>query len=174
MPDISLLQQEYEFPEEERRAPGIVALIAFIFLLISLGSYLGFYFYNAILTKRAEELNKSIADLKLNEDYKNVDQMKSVGTEAKALKFLRENHSYPNKFIDKIAKSTHPKVYFSNGNIDVLKKTASLTGIAPNSIILARQIELYGQNDEIAGFEMKNIGYGEDRIMNFGVGLTFK
>lgn len=174
MPDISLLQQEYALPEEERRAPGLAALVAFIFLLIILGGYTGLYFYNAILANRAQELDKSIFELKSNDAYKSVEQIKNVGIEIQALKSLRENHSYPNKLIEKIAKSTHPKVYLTSGNIDVFKKSVSLKGIAPNSVILARQIELYGQNEEIASFEVKEIAYGENRSMGFGAGITFK
>jgi len=174
MPDISLLQQEYALPEEERRAPGLAALIAFVLLLIIFGGYVGLYFYNAILANRVQELDKSIAELKSNDAYKSVEQIKNVGIEIQTLKSLRENHSYPNKFIEKIAKSTHPKVYLTSGSIDVFKKSVSLHGVAPNSVIMARQIELYGQNEEIAGFEVKEIAYGENRLMSFGAEITFK
>lgn len=174
MPDISLLQQEYALPEEERRAPGLAALIAFIALLIILGGYLGLYFYDAVLAKRAAELDSSIAELKSNDVYKSVEQIKNVGTEIQSLKLLRENHSYPNKFIEKIAKSVHPKVYLTSGSINILQKSVSVVGVAPSSIIMARQIELYGQNEEIASFQIKNLAYGENRTMNFGAEIKFK
>ena len=61
MPDISLLQQEYALPEEERRA-RVGGARRFYFLLIILGGIRAFIFYNAILANRAQNLIKAFSN----------------------------------------------------------------------------------------------------------------
>lgn len=168
MPDISLLQQEYYGAQaEESKTPGIVAMIAFVVLVIAIGGYITLYVYHQMLVKRTAEISENITGLKVGEVAETIAAVKELGTQAKILKELREAHTEPTKLFLSIEKATHPDVSFEDALIDVATRKIKMKGLASSAPVLARQVEIYTSDEHIAGFTVDNIGYSKKPTVSF-------
>ena len=175
MPDISLLQQEYYgAQEEESKMPGIVSTIAFVVLVIVIGGYITLYVYNQMLVKKTAEISGNIANLKVGEVADTVAEVKKLGTQAKILKELRETHTKPSQLFLSIEKATHPAVSFEDALIDVGARKIKMKGLASSSPVLARQVEIYKNDDHIAGFAVESIGYSKKPTVSFQLTMDIK
>ena len=175
MPDISLLQQEYYgAQEEESRMPGIVSTIAFCVLVIVIGGYVTLYIYNQMLVKRAAEISENIANLKVGEVADTIAQVKKLGIQANILKELRETHTQPTQLFLSIEKATHPAVSFADAFIDVAERKIKMKGLASNAPVLVRQVEIYENDDHIAGFTVDSVGYSKKPATSFQVTMIIK
>ncbi len=175
MPDISLLQQEYYgAQEEESKLPGLISTAAFVMLVIVIGGYVTLYVYNQMLVKKSAEISENIKNLKVGEVADTVDELKKLGTQAKILKELREAHTAPTQFFLAIEESTHPSVFFENATIDVATRKIKTKGFAPSTAVLARQAEIYKNNDHIATFTIDGTGYAKKPAVSFQLNMDIK
>lgn len=174
MPDISLLQREYEIVEEESRVPGIVlTMFVTIFLAVLVG-WGGLYLYSGFYIQTAEEIGKRIEDLKLKEAGDVIDKLKIFGNKANVLSGLRQAHTSAGALFQKVEESTHPLVRFESGNFNAANNNIELSGSAPSVLVLSRQIEIYTQDKNIAEFSASKIAYGKEHGISFSVLLKFK
>lgn len=175
MPDVSLLQREYYGGEEEESAiPGIVSTAALILFLVSAAAFAGLYMYNRFLITRAQTITENIKGLRVGDVADTIDQLKALGDKAKNLKELREAHTSVSGFLAMLEKTTHPAVAFSSAEIDAVKNTAKVKGIAHTAKAVARQVEIYQKEGEVSDFSVENIGYGTDQSVLFQATITFK
>lgn len=172
MPDISLLQREYNAPEEESRTPGIVFTVAIAFFIIFVGTYIGLYLYNSFLTGEIHTVNEEIAKTKTGESSKNVEELNSLKAKTNTLKSLRESHTSVSKTLSKVEQVTHPDLSFSSGDFDLTGGTVKLKGMSPSSMVLLRQVEIYMADKSIADFKLENPGYAEKHSVSVNVNLT--
>ena len=175
MPDISLLQQEYYgAQEEESKMPGIVSTIAFVVLVIVIGGYIALYVYNQMLEKRTAEITENIANLKVGEVADTIAEVKKLGTQAKTLKELRELHTKPSQLFLSIEKATHPAVSFGDALIDVGARKIKMKGLASSAPVLARQVEIYKNDDHIAEFTVESVGYSKKPTVSFQLTMDIR
>lgn len=174
MPDISLLQQEYEVIEEESRVPGIVLTVFVTIFLAVLVGWGGLYLYERFYIQTAEEISKRIEDLKVKEAGEVIEKLKIFSNKAGVLSGLRGSHASTSALFQKVEKSTHPLVRFESGNFMITEKQAQLKGLSPSAMILSRQIEIYAQDKNIAEFSVGHITYGKEHEISFDASLKFK
>jgi len=175
MPDISLLQQEYYgMQEEESRIQGIVSTVALVLLLIVIGGFVTLYVYNQILAKKSAELSENIKNVHVGEVTDAINELKKLGTQAKTLKELREAHTAPTQLFVAFEKATHPEVFFEDATIDVAAKKIKTKGFAPTTAVLARQVEIYQNDDSIASFTVDYVGYVKKPATSFQVTMDIK
>ena len=173
MPDISLLQREYEVVEEESRVPGLVLTVSVTLLLITVGAWASLYFFNKFYIQQAEEIGKKVEDLKIKEAGEALDQLKIFSNKAEVLSGLRGAHTSAATLLQKVEKSTHPLVGFDSGNFKVADGGAELKGSAPSALILARQVEIYTEDKNISEFKVSGLGYGTEHSVLFSASLKF-
>ena len=174
MPDISLLQREYEVVEEESRIPGLVLTVSVTLLLITVGAWASLYFFNKFYIQQAEEIGKKVEDLKIKEAGEALDQLKIFSNKAEVLSGLRGAHTSVSALLQKVEKSTHPLVGFDSGSFKVADGGAELRGSAQSALILARQVEIYTEDKNISEFKVSGLGYGTEHGVLFSASLKFK
>lgn len=174
MPDISLLQREYDVAQEYSRAPSVAFTGSLIVLLCVVGAYVGLYAYAVFLEGDLKAITKRIEEVRVGDAYKNVEQLASLGNKIKTLKFLRESHTSVVKTIAKIEQSTLPDVYFASGNFNLETGVVALSGTAPSSVSFVRQMEVYGQDKNIAEFKLENPTYAEKHSVTISAKLTLR
>lgn len=176
MPDISLLQREYDVVQEESRMPSIVFTAALILFLVCVGAYVGLYAYNSFLTGEIESVNKRIDELKVGDAFKSIEQLTAVGARIKMLKSLRESHTSVRKTLAKVEGVTHPSVNFTTGSFefagDAIK--VSLKGKALSPAVFLRQVELYQADKNVSDFTVGNPSYEEKHSVALDVSLTLR
>jgi len=174
MPDISLLQREYEVVEKESRIPGLVLTVSVTLLLITVGAWASLYFFNKFYIQQAEEIGKKVEDLKIKEAGEALDQLKIFSNKAEVLSGLRGAHTSASALLQKVEKSTHPLVGFDSGSFKVVDGGAELRGSAPSALILARQVEIYTEDKNLSEFKVSGLGYGTEHGVLFSASLKFR
>ena len=174
MPDISLLQREYEVVEEESRIPGLVLTVSVTLLLITVGAWASLYFFNKFYIQQAEEIGKKVEDLKIKEAGEALDQLKIFSNKAEVLSGLRGAHTSASALFQKVEKSTHPLISFDSGSFKVVDGGAELRGSAPSALILARQVEIYTEDKNLSEFKVSGLGYGTEHGVLFSASLKFR
>lgn len=174
MPDISLLQREYEVVEEESRIPGIVLTASVTLFIIVAGAWVSLYFFDKFYIQQAQETKKMIEELKVKEAGEALDKLKIFSNKAEVLSGLRGAHTSVSALLQKVEKSTHPLVSFNSGNFKVVDGGVELKGLAPSALILARQVEIYTADGNIADFNVSGISYGTEHNIIFNASLKFK
>lgn len=173
MPDISLLQREYEVTREESQTASILFTVSIIFFIIFVGAYVGFYFYDSFLANEINTVNEEIAKTKVGESFKNVDQLNALKSKTNMLKSLRESHTSISKILSKFEQATHPQTLFTSGDFYLDSDSAKLKGSVSNTPALLRQIEIYTTNTAIKDFTLDNPGYTEDHTARITIDLMF-
>ena len=173
MPDISLLQREYEVVKEESRIPGIVLTASATFLIITIGAWLSLYFFDKFYVQQAGEIRKRIEDLRIKEAGEALDQLKVFSNKAEVLSGLRDAHTSAAALFQKIEKSTHPLVSFDSGSFKVADGGVELKGSSPSALILARQVEIYTEDKNISEFKVSGLGYGTEHGVLFSASIKF-
>lgn len=172
MPDISLLQREYDVAQEESRTPGVTFTIAITFFIVFIGAYVGLYLYNSFLTGETDAVNKELAKTKIGESFKNVDQLNSLRAKTNMLKSLRESHTSVSRTLLKVEQVTHPDLFFSSGDFDLTGGTVKLKGTVSGSAVLLRQVEIYMADKGIKDFKLENPAYAEKHSIAVNINLT--
>src|SRR3989344_6483002 len=162
MPDISLLQREYEVVEEESRVPGLVLTVSVTLLLITVGAWASLHFFDKFYVQQAQEIKQKIEDLKIKEAGQALDKLKIFSNKAEVLSRLRGAHTSASLLFQKVEKSTHPLVSFNSGSLKVADGSVELKGLAPSALILSRQVEIYADDKNLSEFKVSGIGYGTE------------
>ena len=173
MPDISLLQREYEVVEEESRVPGLVLTVSVTLLLITVGAWASLHFFDKFYVQQAQEIKQKIEDLKIKEAGEALDQLKIFSNKAEVLSGLRVAHTSASSLLQKVEKSTHPLVSFDSGSLKVADGSVELKGSAPSALILSRQVEIYTEDKNISEFKVSGLGYGAEHGVLFSASLKF-
>lgn len=174
MPDISLLQREYEVVEEESRAPGRVLTAVVTILIIVGGAWVSLYFFNRFYLQTADEIGRKIESLKLKEAGEAIERLKIFGNKAAILSDLRQAHTSAVAAFQKVEESTHPLAQFESGDFKISDGSVELKGSSPSTLILSRQVEIYTQDKDIAEFSVSGISYGKEHGVAFNASLKFK
>ncbi|OGD32556.1 hypothetical protein A3C91_01630 [Candidatus Azambacteria bacterium RIFCSPHIGHO2_02_FULL_52_12] len=175
MPDISLLQREYDVAREESKTPGAAFTASLVVLLVSVGAYIGLVAYESLLEKRIETATQLTGQLKVGDAYKNATQLTATSRKVKTLKTLRESHTNLSQLLSSVERATHPSAFFNSGDLDAQKQSAELKGgTLPTAAMLVRQMDIYRASKDIADFMVDNIGYGEKHLMRFDATIHFK
>ena len=174
MPDISLLQREYEVVEEESRLPGIVLTASVTLFIIVVGAWASLYFFNKFYVQQAEEIGKKVEDLKIKEAGDALDKLKIFSNKAEVLSGLRVAHTSASSLLQKVEKSTHPLVSFDSGSLKVADGSVELKGLAPSALILSRQVEIYTEDKNLSEFKVSGIGYGTEHSVLFSASIKFQ
>ena len=98
MPDISLLQREYEVVKEESRLPGIVLTASVTLFIITIGAWVSLYFFDKFYVQQAQEIKQKIEDLKIKEAGEALDKLKIFSNKAEVInKGIRKRRFSINK-----------------------------------------------------------------------------
>ncbi|MEK7519674.1 MAG: hypothetical protein AAB581_00290 [Patescibacteria group bacterium] len=175
MPDISLLQREYEVMEDVSRVPGVALTVCLSIFIVAAGAYAGLYFYNGILAEQLAAQQREMEELRTNDAAKTLEGLRTFSNKARVLASLRENHRYPSKMFARVERTTHPAAHFTSALADAKTTTMKLTGSIESAVMLARQVDIWVRDTEsVSGFALKSIRYGENHAVEFDLELTVK
>ncbi len=157
MPDISLLQNDLEVEAEESRIPSFFLTVSMIILIISIGAYIGLYFYAVTLKDALEQSVLAVKNLSLENTATTVERLNGVEGQLEALKELRLAHSDASVFLDVLANSVHPRVFYKNAFFDLKNKVIEVEGLAANSSSLSKQVIIYFKDKNIDDYSISDV-----------------
>jgi len=173
MPDVSILQSDIDVQIKESRIPGFFLTMSVIVLIISIGSYVGLFFYNASISDSLSQIEISIKNINLENTSSKVDEFNKIEGKLSILQTLRKNRTDINRIMSILATTVHPRVYYENASIDAEKGTIELSGFAASPGNLSKQVSIYSRSKNILKYEIKNVALVADGV-SFNASLTIK
>jgi len=174
VPDISLLQSDFEMESEESRIPSFFLTVSLILLILSVGSYIGLYFYVSTLKDTLDQTVVSIKNLNLQDTSTTVGKLNRIGGQLEVLKQLRNEHYDASSFLDVLSGSVHPRVYYKNANFDMKNKTIKVDGVAANPASLSSQVGIYFEDDKISEYKISDVSLDGGNSVIFKASLKVK
>ena len=173
MPDVSILQNDFGVEVKESKIPGFFLTISIIFLIVSVGSYIGLLFYKKALDENLSQVEKTIEGLNIEGTSSKVAVLNKVEDKLNILKELRAKHTDAGAILDVIAKTVHPLIYYLNADVNLSKGLVFLTGMATSPASVAEQILIYSNNESISEYSIEDVAIvGSD--IKFSVLLKVK
>ena len=174
MPDISLLQSDLEMESEESRIPSFFLTVSLILLILSVGSYIGLYFYVSTLKETLDQTVVSIKNLNLQDTSTTVGKLNQIDGQLAVLKQLRNDHYDVASFLGVLSDSVHPRVYYKDAHFDMKDKTISVEGIAANPASLSKQVSIYYEDDKISEYKISDVSLDGSNNISFKASLKVK
>jgi hypothetical protein len=157
VPDISLLQNDLEVETEESRIPSFFLTVSMTLLIISIGAYIGLYFYVSTLKGALDQSVLAIKNLSLKNTSNVVEKLNGAEGQLAVLKELRIVHSDASIFLDVLANSVHPRVFYKNASFDLKNKLIEVDGLAANSSSLSKQVIIYFKDEKIDEYSISDV-----------------
>ncbi len=157
MPDVSILQTDTELQVKESKIPGFFMTASVLALLVSIGAYIGLFFYNKILLERLSQLDSAIENLNIEAASTKVEVLNKIEGQVNILKKLRSEHTNANEIFDVLAKTIHPRVYYKSAKMDLKNKVVEVQGQAFNPASLSRQVSIYTKSEKIQKYKISNV-----------------
>jgi len=174
MPDISLLQSDLEVEAEESKIPSFFLTVSIILLIISIGAYIGLYFYVATLKDALNQSISALENLSIENASTVVEDLNKAGGTLMVLKELRMAHSDASKFLDVLSASVLPGVYYKNASFNLKDKTIEAEGLAQSSSSLSKQVIVYFNDKNIEKYSISDVSLDEFEGVKFKVNLKVK
>jgi len=162
-------------PKPVRKASplqNILFYFAIGLLLLSIGAYfvLGYFVKKSELT--LQDLEETLAREKTEEET--ILEKEVFGYERKVEDFstLIGQHTYASKFFNFFESLCHPKVWFSEINLDIINHGLILSGKTETFLILDQQFLIFQQEGLIKETILTKLSIGGEGLVNFTFDLT--
>lgn len=85
---------------------------------------------------------------------------------------LLNSHKLPVNFLNFLERNTHPKVWFSNLNLNLEKNVLDISGYAENFGVLGQQTTIFKNQDFIKNINLSWASLDKEGKVNFNLQLT--
>lgn len=143
----------------------VIAIIIIYFLLGNLQKKSETYF-QSLEERLSKEKAPQIAELK----EENLDYKKRI----EDFSLLFENHILNKKFFDFIEDKSHPKVSFSEVDLNSKSSQASLSGLTDSFLSLGQQVLIFREDELIEDLILSNVSIGKTGGVEFDLNIFFK
>ena len=135
------------------------------------------YFILTSLGKKSENilsnLEESIAKGKTPEiislEKENLNYQKKI----EDISPLLEKHLFPSKIFEFFERNTHPRVFFSEINLNSLNSTASLSGQTDSFLTLGQQLAIFEKNPLVEKVDLNQISITKEGKIEFFLNFSF-
>lgn len=170
------LAREETFLERPRPRSLLGFFATFVFLA-SVGSYVGLYFYNDILTGRINGLALHVQNIQKDFEQPEIAQARVFRARAGLVQKLLNEHIVVTPIFDFLATNTAESVFYHDLKFARGEKGAlslEVSGEAPSYTSLAYQADVFRQKDEeLLGFSVDNIMLTKTGSVSFVFNMTF-
>lgn len=88
--------------------------------------------------------------------------------------FIFENHILTTKFFDFIEDKTHPRIYFTELNLNPKESTASIAGWTDTFFSLGQQVSIFQQDEMVEEVNLTDTSISKKGGIDFGIDILFK
>ena len=155
-------------------APTRLLTFSFLFLLISVLSYLGLEFgYKAYLNSRIQETEDQLQQL--TSTVSKADQEKFIVFYSQLVNFKKilDNHVSASKLFALLERITNKKVFYSSLDLRVGGRDLILEGVAGSYAVLAEQLAGFDQEPSVESYSLTQSQFSDGRVQ-FRAALKLK
>ena len=149
---------------------GLVLLLAFLI------SYFVLSFYQKRMNDELSSIKKSLQETSeekaLEEEI--FGSEKTIGYQQKIKDFgvLLAAHRLPVNFFNFLEENMHPKVWFSDFDLDLDKNLVSMSGVADSFEILGQQALIFEEQEVVKNINLSKVSLAKDGKVEFDLQLT--
>lgn len=116
-----------------------------------------------------EKINKERTSQRIVQEEEILNYQKKIND----FGFLLSYHLFPSKFFTFLEKTSHPRVLFSQTNLNPSESLAILSGQAESFLVLGQQLQILKRESSIKNVSLSKISLGERGGVNFTLTLSF-
>lgn len=158
------------------RPRSVLGFFAVFLFLMSVGAYIGLYFYDDFLSrniqKKTGEIETAQRALKSSPE---INKAKVFNARADLARTLLEKHIVVSPLFDFLSQNTLKSILYKDFNFkdEGGSLTLSLKGEAPSYASLAYQSDVFRANKDLLGFSVDNIELTKEGIVSFVFTMVF-
>jgi len=175
MADVSLIPKDYKQKSSLKAIFSKIGILIIVLLILSVGAYLGLYFYNDSLNAQLQDLKSQVEEVNKERDVEFEKKVLSLESAMLIFENIFENHNYWSNIFSKLETLTIPQViYFDfdgiiskNGSVDL-----SFDGRTTGYTYLAKQMVSFLDDPMVTNLELTGLSLGSEGGIEFGLNVN--
>lgn len=164
-------------PKEAQKMPEWLNIVFYVSLLLLLISIIGYFVlsgYHNKAVKYSKDLDLELASQKT--DARLAMEKEVLGYKDKINDFTQilDSRLKGSEIFESFQKLCHPKVSFSQFNLDVRKRMISASGEAQSFSVLGQQLLIYQQDPLVESVDVSQISIDKKGKIGFSLNLNLK
>jgi len=156
-----------------KRPVAILFYLSLILLILTIAAYFGLYSVKDDKNRELEELGAILAAQETNELRIIKKELLDYQGKVDDLSILIDSYREPTKFLQFLGSITHPKVMWSNLNLDLTEGKASVSGQTESITTLIQQSYIFEGDSRILDFELASFSVLEEGGVSLAVDFSF-
>jgi hypothetical protein len=163
-------------PKPIEKIPSYQKKLFYFSIFLFLGLLLGYFILTSvekksenILSNLEEALLKGKTPEIISLENENLNYQKKI----KDISPLLQSHLFPSKIFEFFERNTHPRVFFSEINLNSLNSTASLSGECDSFVTLGQQLAIFEQNPLVEKVDLNQISITKEGKIEFFLNFSF-
>lgn len=156
------------------RWQDVLFYISLFLLLVSIISYFALDYFIKGADQRLKELEAKLTEIKSPQQIALEEEVLDYKEKIEDFALLFNAHQKSSNFFDFLEKNTHPKVFFSELNLNTRGNRVSLSGRAENFQTLGQQLLIFQNSEYIQNLNLSGVRIGKEGEIkfNFDFSLT--
>ena len=163
-------------PRKTVALPSWLKILFYVLIGLIIISILS-YFILGYLQKKSlvsfknieEEISKERTSQRITQEEEILNYQKKIND----FEFLLSYHLFPSKFFTFLEKTSHPRVLFSQTNLNPAQSLVTLSGQAESFLALGQQLQILKREPSIKNVSLSKISLGERGGVDFTLTLSF-
>lgn len=157
-------------PKKETQIPRWQNILLYFCIFLLIGSIIGYFALNYFIQKSEQKLqqtNEAIAKVKSPERIALEEELKSLREKIEDFSPLFLNHQKSSNFFGFLEKNTHPKVFFTDLNLDIKGNYVELSGKADDFQILGQQLLIFQKTEFVQDLKLSKVEISKEGKVEF-------
>lgn len=163
-------------PKPPEKTPFWQNLIFFLTIAILVIAILAYFVLKSLQTEALEKIKKLDQEIAKTETKERMDLKADLFLKKRKVDdfvLILDKHRASSNFFNFLESVTHPKVWFTEVKLDVLKSTVELSGEA-DKLAFGQQLLVFQKNEKIFEISLSQISIGkEPEKVEFTLSLSF-
>ena len=155
--------------------PWRLFIFSFTLFVFTLFIFFGLKFgYTVYIDKRAESLDKKIADLAVQVSQEDQQNFIAFYSQLVNLEKVLNRHGFMANVFLFLEENTLGDIYYKSADFSSLGRNLKLSGVAASNKVLVDQLALFDKRIEVSGVNLNQMSIDPSSNVNFGVTVSFK
>jgi len=163
-------------PKPAQKLPLWQNILFYFSIAVLIASFLSYFVLDNFIKnsqKILQELGETLAREKTGSQLLLEEEVFNYQKKIADFSQLLQNHLFTSKTLGLLERNSHPKIWFSQYNLDSTKGILALSGEAEDFSVLGQQLLIFKKEPFIKGLDLSNISVGRKGrvafILNFSL-----
>ena len=162
-------------PKPAQKLPLWQNILFYFSIAVLIASFLSYFVLDNFLKnsqKILQELGETLAGEKTSSQLLLEGEVFNYQKKIADFSQLLQSHLFTSKTLGLLERSSHPKIWFSQYNLDSTKGILILSGEAEDFSVLGQQLLIFKKEPLIKGLDLSNISIGRKGRVDFTLNLS--